>query len=413
MEKQKKINTLFKNIQRTVNDKVSRLEIKKINTLFKNIQKTVIDKVSRLEINNNNLRQSNFFIRSLTWGLISTSGLTITWLALAYTEEIVIVKGKLEPIGDVKIINIPSGGVVKDILVKNGDEVSRKQILLVLDNKISQENVNSLEKQMMKKKAELELKKEEKIKLIDLYTSKLKFLNNEFKIKKDIKNRFKELFEEGALPELSYLEKLSDMNSLKGKIVENEINLKRQSLILSQGIKRLESDISELVAKRLEAEVLLEYKSIKSPVDGMVFDMKPRNIGFVAKSNFTIMKIVPFNKLEADIKIPSSKIGYIKVGMPVDISIDSFPANDFAPLGGIIKTIGSDVLDSNQQELNKEYFFPGSIKLNSQSLILNDGKELPLQVGMSLKANIKLRKVSYLKLLLGSFRDKAESIKSI
>ena len=28
-------------------------------------------------------------------------------------------------------------------------------------------------------------------------------------------------------------------------------------------------------------------------------------------------------------------------------------------------------------------------------------------------ANIKLRKVSYLKLLLGSFRDKAELIKSI
>ena len=386
--------------------------LKKINSLFKNIKNKVIERISKLEINNNNLRQSNFFIRSLTWGLISTSGLTITWLALAYTEEIVIVKGKLEPIGDVKIINIPSGGVVKDILVKNGDEVSRKQILLVLDNKISQENVNSLEKQMMKKKAELELKKEEKIKLIDLYTSKLKFLNNEFKIKKDIKNRFKELFEEGALPELSYLEKLSDMNSLKGKIVENEINLKRQSLILSQGIKRLESDISELVAKRLEAEVLLEYKSIKSPVDGMVFDMKPRNIGFVAKSNFTIMKIVPFNKLEADIKIPSSKIGFIKIGMPVDISIDSYPANDFAPLKGIVESIGSDVIDLNEEN-NQEYFYPGSIKLNSQSLLLNNGNELPLQVGMSLKANIKLRKVSYLKLLLGSFRDKAESIKSI
>ena len=96
--------------------------------------------------------------------------------------------------------------------------------------------------------------------------------------------------------------------------------------------------------------------------------------------------------------------------MPVDISIDSFPANDFAPLGGIIYSIGSDVLDLNEEN-NQEYFFSGSIKLNSQSLLLNNGNELPLQVGMSLKANIKLRKVSYLKLLLGSFRDKAESIK--
>ena len=103
--------------------------LKKINSLFKNLENKIKEKISKLEINNINLQQSNFFIRSLTWGLISVSGLTISWLAFAYTEEIVIVKGKLEPIGDVKIINIPSGGVVKDILVSNGEEVSKGQIL--------------------------------------------------------------------------------------------------------------------------------------------------------------------------------------------------------------------------------------------------------------------------------------------
>ena len=386
---------------------------KRIISSFKKLQHKLKERFSNLEINNINLRQSNFFIRSLTWGLISTSGLAITWLAFAYTEEIIIVRGKLEPIGDVKIINIPSGGVVKNILVKNGEEVSKDQILLVLDNEILHKNVDSLENQIKQKKAQLELKKEEKIKLIDLYTSKLRFLKNEFKLKEDIKNRFKELFEEGALSELNYLEKISEINSLEGEIVENDINLKRQSLILSQEIKQIESEISELEAKGLEAEVLLEYKSIKSPVNGMVFDMKPKNIGFVAQSNYSIMKIVPFNKLEADVKIPSSKIGFIKIGMPVDISIDSFPANDFAPLEGFVESIGSDVLDLNDEENNKEYFYPGSIKLNSQSLLLKNGNELPLQVGMSLQANIKLRKVSYLRLLLGSFRDKTESLKSI
>ena len=387
-------------------------KLKRINSLVKKIQIKLKDKVSKLEINNINLKQSDFFIRTLTWGLLSVSGLTISWLAFAYTEEIVIVKGKLEPIGDVKIINIPSGGVVKDILVSDGEEVSKGQILLVLDDEILKENVNSLKNQLNQVKVELELKKEEKIKLNELYRSKLKFLNNEFKLQDEIKNKFKELFDEGALSEIAYLKKISDINSLEGEIVENEINLKRQSLILSQQIKQIESEVSELEAKGLEAEVLLGYKSIKSPVNGMVFDMRPRNIGFVAQSNFSIMKIVPFNKLEADVKIPSSKIGFIKIGMPVDISIDSFPANDFAPLEGIVDSIGSDVLDLNEQN-NQEYFFPGSIKLNSQSLILNNGNELPLQVGMSLKANIKLRKVSYLKLLLGSFRDKAESIQGI
>lgn len=53
------------------------------------------------------------------------------------------------------------------------------------------------------------------------------------------------------------------------------------------------------------------------------------------------------------------------------------------------------------------------IKLESQQLRLKSGLELPLQAGMSLQANIKLRKVSYLQLLLNTFRDKADSLREI
>ena len=122
--------------------------IKKLNSLFKYIKSKVKEKISKLEINNINLRQSNFFIRSLTWGLIASSGLTISWLAFAYTEEIVIVRGKLEPIGEVKEIQIPLSGVVKEILVESGEIVSKGQVLLVLDNEIFQENSKSLKKQI-------------------------------------------------------------------------------------------------------------------------------------------------------------------------------------------------------------------------------------------------------------------------
>ena len=87
--------------------------------------------------------------------------------------------------------------------------------------------------------------------------------------------------------------------------------------------------------------------------------------------------------------------------------------NDFASLEGIVESIGSDVLDSNERATNEEYFYPGSIKLNSQSLLLTNGKVLPLQVGMSLKANIKLRKATFLQIFLGRFGDKANSLRSI
>ena len=387
--------------------------IKKIYSFLKLLQNKVKRNFSYLEINNINLRQSNFFVRSLTWGLIATSGLSVTWLAFAYTEEVVIVKGKLEPIGDVKTITIPMRGVVKEILVESGEKVSKNQILLVLDNEILKENVNSLENQITQKLMQLGLKKQEKIQSIDLFASKAKFLRNDLKGKLEIKDRFKELYEEGAISKIGYLEKINEVNSIESQIIENDINVKRQSLISSQEINQIESQVSELKAKKNEADVLLKYQTIKSPVDGLIFDLKPKNIGFVAESNSTIMKIVPFNNLEADVKIPSKKIGFVKIGMPVDISIDSFPANDFASLEGTIESIDLDVFESNESIIKDELFFPARIKLKSQTLLLPKGDKLPLQVGMSLKANIKLRKVSYLKLLLGRFEDKTESLKKI
>ena len=62
---------------------------------------------------------------------------------------------------------------------------------------------------------------------------------------------------------------------------------------------------------------------------------------------------------------------------------------------------------------NRWYRYPAKIALERQTLTLKTGTELVLQPGMSLNANIKLRKVSYLQLILGSFKDKAESLRQL
>ena len=102
---------------------------------------------------------------------------------------------------------------------------------------------------------------------------------------------------------------------------------------------------------------------------------------------------------------------FVKRDMNVDINIDSYPSSDFGVLKGKIIHIGSDTLSPNQSELRDEYVYPARIKLDNQYLKINDGRNLSLQVGMTLKANIKLRKVTYLKLLLSSLQNKTDSIR--
>ena len=121
-------------------------------SFLRNLQNKVERSFPSLKLNQNYFKQSNFFIKTLTWGLIASTGFAITWLVFAYTDEVVLVNGKLEPIGDVKKIQIPVGGVIKEILVKAGDKVSKGQILIVLDKEISQQNLKSLEDQLYQKK---------------------------------------------------------------------------------------------------------------------------------------------------------------------------------------------------------------------------------------------------------------------
>ena len=53
------------------------------------------------------------------------------------------------------------------------------------------------------------------------------------------------------------------------------------------------------------------------------------------------------------------------------------------------------------------------INLENQNLSLKNGQKLALQAGMSLTANIKLRKVSYLQLLFSNFKDKTKSLQEL
>ncbi len=125
-----------------------------------------------------------------------------------------------------------------------------------------------------------------------------------------------------------------------------------------------------------------------------------------------MLKIVPLDNLKAKIEIENRHIGFVGTGKKTDISIDSFPASDFGVIKGVIDSIGSDALPPDPSQ-GKGYRFPATIRLENQYLELKNGNKLPIQVGMSLTANVKLRQVSYLQLLLGTFQSKADSLRSL
>ena len=369
------------------------------------------------------LQQSRFWMRTVTWTMIGTTVFGIAWLALARTEEIVVAPGRLEPIGSVQDIQMPVGGVADQILVDEGDTVKAGQVLMKLDAEASEEQRVSLEKTINFTQEQLRLKEQEKRKYLQVNQEEVLMLENNLALQSEILKRFEELEEEGAASELQYLNQQNVVAETRGRLMQAKADRLRQVALLDQQTAKLKSELADLGGRLVETKVTLRYQQLKSPVDGVVFDLKPTARGFTAQSTQTVMKVVPLGSLEAKLEVPSNKIGFVQVppGCPkkrdacmnADISIDSFPSTDFGVLKGKVTRIGSDALEPDPQKQRDELIFPVTVQLDEQQLRLKSGASLPLQVGMSLTANIKLRKVSYLQLLLGEFQDKAESLQRL
>ena len=360
-----KINKKINIVSNKISSQSKKLILKK-EVLIKNIKSQIIDKnylsptiwiqhlqdkvVFLLKNDSYNvlLKQSQFYTRTITWVLMGTATFAVGWISVAKTDEVVIATGKLEPIGGVIDVQMPLEGVAREILIKDGDKVSKGQVLIRLDTEISKANNVALQKNLA--------------------------------LNQTILDKLKILVEEGAVAEMQYMEQTAKVIDIENQINTNLVRIK--------------------------------YQEIKSPIDGIIFELLPKGPGFVAQTSQPVMKIVPLKNLLAKVEIDSRTIGFVKTGKKVEISIDSFPSTDFGVIDGQVTSIGSDALMPIPAQ-GKGYRFPADISLNNQYLELKSGQRLPLQAGMSLTANIKLRKVSYLQLLLNKFSNKAESLKSI
>ena len=398
----------------------------KVQEYFNKAQDKIEKSFNKLSFDESLLRQSSFWLKSVTWTLIGTSSFAVIWLGFAKTEEVVIAFGKLEPKGDVKDIQIPIGGVIEEILVESGDNVEKNQILVQLDKEASFEKFKSFKNALEEKELQLEknnsilsLKRDQKQQELLLIKERIRSTTEKKDMNLVLLNKLENLYNNGGISKFKYVEYKINHDEIVSELSRLKIEKEISAGVINQELKKLESEqaliraeIASLKSELIAAKVTLKYQSLKSPVSGIVFDLKPTTEGYVAQSSEPIMKIVPFDDLEADIEIPSNKIGFVKLGMPVEINIDSFPASDFGVLEGKVKRIGSDALAPSQSEQRTEYKYPATIELEEQTFKLQDGSSLPLQVGMSLSANIKLRKVSYLQLLFSKFESKTDALKS-
>ncbi|MBE9116467.1 HlyD family efflux transporter periplasmic adaptor subunit [Lusitaniella coriacea LEGE 07157] len=266
----------------------------------------------------------------------------------------------------------------------------------------------------------------------------------------DVLERLRSLAEDGAIAQLQYIEQKQKVQTRESQIAQLQQEQQRLNLDIRQGqvetvvttstgenetrdriaanTKRIseinsqlrqeysqlivnnEKLISELNSKISAAEQTLKYRELRAKVAGTVFDLKA-HAGFVANPTQPLLSIVPNDNLLANVFITNKDIGFVREGMKTDVRIDSFPFSEFGDIKGEVVAIGSDALPPD--DVHPFYRFPAKVRLDNQVLIANE-REIPLQSGMAISVNIKVREDRrVIGLFLELFTDQIESLKQV
>ena len=158
-----------------------------------------------------------------------------------------------------------------------------------------------------------------------------------------------------------------------------------------------------------DLEERLRLGHLRAPSSGAIFDLNAR-VGEMAVSSRPLLKIVPKSQLIAVISVANKDIGWIKVGMPVEVRVNSFPFTEYGSIKGVLKSISDDVNPPDMS--NPQEYFKGTVSLN-RSVLSRNGIDYKLRAGMSITALLQVGSRPAIILVSDRFSMFVDSARSI
>ena len=341
------------------------------------------------------LRQTPTWAQALTLGLFmlgSGAGMASIFIKI---DEVITVSGTLVPTQGVNKVMTPAGGLVKTVLVKEGQMVNKGEKLVEFDTRRASEEIRNIEKQLEEnEKTYLSGERAMRTKR----DAQLNSLNTNDSILK----RMEKLKEYGAIEENSLLQQQDKVYQIQAQIqeieeqmVQNESNYKRT--------------MSELQSRLNANKIQKQYEIVNSPISGVVFDIKANESGVLGGGE-QIMKIVSQSNLKANVSVTNKDIGFVRVGQATKVRVDAFNFTQFGVIEGKIGSIGADVIKPDAE--NNNYRFPVTIDLE-KNYLETKGMKVPVTSGMSITANIKLREKRLISVINDVFNNNYDALKQL
>ena len=389
----------------------------------------------------------------------------IVWASLTDVKEIARTEGQVVPSGYSQLVQHLEGGLVREILVHEGDFVQEGQLLLKLDGAGTEEDLGE-QKEAVKGRmlqaerlhALLEMRLPDVTKagatpeqvleqqrmynsMREAWQTERNVLGEQIAQKEKALERIKQAYstaianlglaresrgiyarlaEQKLAPRSIYLQKQAEFNTRSGDVQSLSRQIEEASKELNEYRGRLKAlaaqqrDVAYTDLHKLESELAqaredlkkrtnrVERLEVRAPVMGYVKGLKLNTIGSVIPAGQTLMEIVPVDEqLIVEVRIDPKEIGRVEKGQSVRVKVDSYDYVRYGTIEGSLESISAMTFTD---EARHQDYYKGKVRLahNYAGSVATMNPVIP---GMTVDADIVTGEKSILGYLLKPIRS--------
>ncbi|AOM03005.1 hemolysin D [Cobetia marina] len=370
-------------------------------------------------------RLESHWSRPLLWASLLVIALFVAWSSWAEVNEVARGEAKVVPSSRQQTIQSLEGGILDEIMVREGEIVEAGQLLAAIDEtrfrsaymeSLSQAQalratIGRLEAEVLDK-ASIEFPEEVRDNEAltaterELFTARRKKRDSALNaVSKEITAAQRQLavirplVKRRAVGEMEMLKLDREIAELKGRQAEIR-NTYLQDAYAELADKK--SELATLEETTVQRRDQLDRTRLLSPVRGVVNNIAITTRGGVIPPGEEIMQITPLeDTLVFETRIRPQDVAFIAPGMPATIRISAYDYAVYGTLEGKVERISSDTLEEETPRGEESYY---RVLVSSETAALeHNGETLPIKPGMVATVDIETGERSVLSYLLRPF----------
>ena len=313
------------------------------------------------------------------------------------------VSGIVRPVNEKTDLRSLTGARIEKVLVKEGESVKEGQVLLYLQQDITNSKLNQTSYELGKRQSylhDLELlargsghrvkSGQYKQQYLGFQASMAEQRSIVEKLKSDF-GMYSKLYEDKVVAKKEYLEKKFAYEQARATY---QARIAEQNARWQQELEQTRLEAKQFHSGKNQLEKEMDQLVIKAPVSGTLQQFNGRYAGGSVQPGELLGFISPDSGLIAECHVSPSDIGYLQTGMPVTFQVDAFNYNSWGVVKGRVVSVDNDFTMVNDQPV-----FKVRCSLDETALKLANGVQGQLKKGMTMQCRFMIARRRLLSLL--------------